>query len=64
MNMELDIATTDRMLNAIMFCLGPSLDDNSIRESPWLEELAESYNEIVDKLPAAWRLEHHQHLQF
>ena len=64
MNMELDIATIDRLLNAIIFCLGSSLDDNSIRDSPWLEELAESYNEIVDKLPAAWRLEHHQHLQF
>ncbi len=52
------------MLNAILFCLGPSLEDNSIRESPWLEELAESYNEIVDRLPAVWRLDHHQHLHF
>ena len=64
MNMELDIATTDRLLNSILFCLGPSLDDNSIRESPWLFELAESYNEIVAQLPVIWRLDHHQHLQF
>lgn len=62
--MELDIETTDRLLNAILFCLGPSLDDDSIRENPWLHELAESYNEIVDKLPVEWKLLHHQYLQF
>jgi len=62
--MELDIETTDRLLNAILFCLGPSLDDDSIREKPWLYELAESYNEIVDKLPVEWKLLHHQYLQF
>jgi len=62
--MELDIETTDRLLNAILFCLGPSLDDDSIREKPWLYELAESYNEIVDKLPVGWKLLHHQYLQF
>lgn len=64
MNMELDIATTDRLLNAIMFCLGLSLDDNSIRELPWLLELAESYNEIVAQLPVGWRLDHHQLINF
>lgn len=64
MNMELDIVTTDRLLNAIMFWLGPSLDDNSTRESPWLLELAESYNEIVAKLPVGWRLDHHQLIHF
>lgn len=62
--MELDIKTTDRLLNAVLFCLGPSLDEDSIREKPWLHELAESYNEIVDKLPADWQLYHHQYLHF
>ena len=64
MNIELDIATIDRLLNAIMFCLGPSLVENSIRESPWLLELAESYNEIVAQLPVRWRLDHHQLIHF
>jgi hypothetical protein len=62
--MKLDTETTDRLLNAILFCLGPSLDDDSIREKPWFYELAESYNEIVDKLPVEWKLLHHQYLQF
>ena len=62
--MELDIETTDRLLNAIMFCLGPSLEDNSVREKSWLLELAESYNELIDKLPIDWKLFHHQHLHF
>ena len=62
--MELDRQTTDRLLNAILFCLGQSLEDESSREKPWLHELAESYNELVDKLPVEWKLLHHQHLQF
>jgi hypothetical protein len=62
--MELDIETTDRLLNAIMFCLGPSLEDNTVREKPWLLELAESYNELIEKLPLDWKLFHHQHLHF
>ena len=64
MNIEIDITTTDRLLNAILFNLGPYLDNNSIRESPWLLELAESYNEMVCKLPSCWRLDHHQLLHF
>ncbi len=63
-NLELNITETDRLLNAILFCLGPSMDDNSIREKPWLNELAESYNEIVVKLPVGWRLDHHQYIHF
>ena len=63
-NLELNITETDRLLNAILFCLGPSMDDDSIREKPWLEELAESYNELVVKIPVSWRLEHHQYLHF
>ncbi len=63
-NLELNITETDRVLNAILFCLGPSMDDNSIREKPWLNELADSYNEIVVKLPVNWRLDHHQYLHF
>jgi hypothetical protein len=63
-NLELNITETDRLLNAILFCLGPSMDDNSIREKPWLNELADSYNEIVVKLPVGWRLDHHQYIHF
>ena len=63
-NLEMNITETDRLLNAILFCLGPSMDDNSIREKPWLNELVDSYNELVVKLPVSWRLDHHQYLHF
>jgi hypothetical protein len=62
--MELNIDTTDRLLNAIMFCLGPYLDEDAITEHPWLFELAESYNEIVAQLPSDWRLDHHEMIRF
>ncbi len=64
MNLEIDITTADRILNAMMFCIGPYLDDHSIREHPWIEELAESYNELVVLLPRTWKLEHHQIISF
>lgn len=62
--MELDIDTTDRLLSAMLFCLGPYLDEDGITERPWLFELAESYNEIVAQLPSQWRLHHHQLIRF
>lgn len=63
--LELDIQTTDRLLNGILWTLGPYLDEKgAITNRPWLFELAESYNEIVSMLPASWKLEHHQFLHY
>jgi hypothetical protein len=59
----LDIQLTDRLLNSMLFCLAPYLDEHTVAESPWLLELAESYNEIVATLPASWQLVHHQILE-
>ncbi len=56
----LDIQLTDRLLNSMLFCLAPYLDEGTVADSPWLLELAESYNEIVAILPRGWQLEHHQ----
>jgi hypothetical protein len=61
--LNLDFQCTDRLLNSMMFCLGPYLDENSLADKPWLMELAESYNEIVAMIPASWKLEHHQILE-
>ncbi|MFY9151060.1 MAG: hypothetical protein WAO52_03530 [Prolixibacteraceae bacterium] len=50
--LELDIQTTDRLLNGMLWPLGLYLDEKgAILEHPWLFELAESYNEIVSMLP-------------
>ena len=62
---ELNIQTTDRLLNGMLWTLGPYLDEKgAILERPWLFELAESYNEIVSMLPPHWKLEHHQFLHY
>ena len=62
---ELDIQTTDRLLNGMLWTIGPYLDERgAILERPWLFELTESYNEIVSMLPAHWKLEHHQFLHY
>ncbi len=63
--LELDLQTTDWLLNGILWTMGPYLDEpGAIGERPWLFELAESYNEIVSKLPAEWKLDHHQILKY
>lgn len=63
--LELDMQTADRLLNGMLWTLGPYLDEKgAIEERPWLFELAESYNEIVCLLPAHWKLEHHQVLHY
>ena len=63
--MELDKDTTERLLDAMLFCLGPYIENHDFRdENPWLFELAESYNEIVSQLPVHWRLYQHELLQF
>jgi hypothetical protein len=62
---ELDIQTIDRLLNGMLWTIGPYLDEKgAILERPWLFELTESYNEIVSMLPAQWKLEHHQFLHY
>lgn len=63
--MKLNKDTTERLLDAMLFCLGPYLGNDNFRdENPWLFELAESYNEIVSQLPQNWRLYQHELLRF
>ena len=63
--LEMDLQTTDRLLNGMLWTLGPYLDEQgAILDRPWLFELAESYNKIVSMLPVSWKLEHHQFLHY
>ncbi len=63
--MEFDKDTTERLLDAMLFCPGPYIQNDDFRdEQPWLFELAESYNEIVAQLPVHWRLYRYELLRF
>ncbi len=63
--MELDKDTIERLLDAMLFCLGPYLENDGFREeNPWLFELAESYNEIVSQLPQCWRMYQYEPIQY
>lgn len=44
---------TERLLNSIYWTLSPYMDDNSIKEHPYLVELADCYNELYAQLPNA-----------
>jgi len=63
--MELDKDTIERLLDSMLFCLGPYIENDSFREdNPWLFELAESYNEIVSLLPSSWQLYQYELIQY
>lgn len=63
--MELDKDTIERLFDAMLFCLGPYIENMDFREeTPWLFELAESYNEIVSQLPQCWRMYQYEPIQY
>lgn len=64
-NIELNIEETLRLLDSIRWTLNPYLDEpGTLSEHPWLMELAESYNEVVSKIPHNWRIGHEQVLVY
>lgn len=63
--MELDKDTIVRLLDSMLFCLGPYIENDGFREDNlWLFELAESYNEIVSHLPQSWRMYQYEPIQY
>ena len=48
---ELTMEEYQRLMDAILWVLGPYLEENSVSEHPHLLELGESYNELHQKLP-------------
>ncbi|MDD2304163.1 MAG: hypothetical protein PHP53_05685 [Prolixibacteraceae bacterium] len=48
---ELSMEEYQRLMDAILWVLGPYLDENGISEHPHLLELGECYNELYRKMP-------------
>ena len=46
-------------LDAMFWVFSPYLDNSDLSESPWIESLIKSYNEIVILLPHPWDLRYH-----
>lgn len=47
----IDLLKLMQLLDAIVWTVKPYYDsDNSLEDFPWLRELAESYNSIVDSI--------------
>ena len=51
---EQTIEEYQRLMDSILWILGPFLDDDQIVEHPHLFELAECYNELYHKMPKNW----------
>jgi hypothetical protein len=48
---ELSMEEYQRLMDAILWVLGPYLDENSVSDHPHLLELGECYNELYNKMP-------------
>lgn len=48
---ELTMDEYERLMDAMLWVLGPYMDDNGISEHPHLFELGECYNELYHKMP-------------
>ena len=57
---ELTIEEYQRLMDAILWILGPFLDEDQIGEHPHLFELAECYNELYHKMPKNWEHDYPQ----
>ena len=63
--MELDKDTIETLLDGMLFCLGPYIENDGFREeNPWLFELAESYNEIILLLPSSRQFYQYEPIQY
>ena len=55
----LPIGELTNALDAMFWCFAPYLDNSDNSESPWIENLVKSYNEIVILLPHPYDLRYH-----
>ena len=52
MEIKLGFLQVQRLMDAILWTLAPYMDDNSVKDHPWLVELAECYNELYHQIPS------------
>ena len=49
---KLSSEQVQRLMDAILWTLAPYMDEDSIKDHPWLVELAECYNELYHQIPS------------
>ena len=49
---KLSSLQVQRLMDAILWTLAPYMDEDSIKDHPWLVELAECYNELYQQIPS------------
>lgn len=49
---KLSFLQTERLMDSMLWVLAPYMEENSIKDHPWLVELAECYNELYQLMPS------------
>ena len=42
----------ERLMDSMLWVLAPYMENNSIKDYPWLIELADCYNELYQQIPS------------
>jgi len=49
---KLSFLQVERLMDSILWVLAPYMENNSIKDHPWLVELADCYNELYNQIPS------------
>ena len=49
---KLNFLQVQKLMDSMLWVLAPYMDENSIKDHPWLVELAECYNELYYQIPS------------
>lgn len=52
MEIKLSFLQVTHLMNSIQWVLAPYMDDNTIKDHPWLVELTDCYNELYHLIPS------------
>ena len=54
----LSIPEVVNALDAMHWCIAPYLDNDSLKDLPWIQNLIKSYNDLARSLPSPWDLQY------
>ena len=49
---KLSFLQVQKLMDSMLWVLAPYIEEDSIKDHPWLVELAECYNELYSQIPS------------
>ena len=52
LEIKLSFHQVERLMDSMLWVLAPYMEENTIKDHPWLVELADCYNELYNQIPS------------